>query len=99
MVNAANKAAQDLGYASLKPEQVQVVAGVMFGRESRDVFGVLPTGFRKTLCYAVLPSTFNQVYASSHPSIVLVVSPLTATDTDVWGVSPRSCANSVRILT
>ena len=80
MANAANKAAQDLGYASLKHEQLQVVAGVTFGR---DVFGVLPTGFRKTLCYAVLPSTFDQVYASSHPSIVLVVSPLTATDTDV----------------
>ena len=62
MANAANKAAQDLGYASLKPEQLQVVAGVMF---RRDVFGVLPTGFRKTLCYAVLPSTFDQVYASS----------------------------------
>jgi len=74
VANAANKAAQDLGYASLKPEQLQVVAGVMFGRKSHNVFGVLPTGFRKTLCYAVLPSKFDQVYASSHPSIVLVKS-------------------------
>ena len=45
VANAANKAAQDLGYASLKPEQLQVVAGVLFGRE---VFEVLPRGFGKT---------------------------------------------------
>ena len=77
VANAANKAAQDLGYASLKPEQLQVVAGVLFGR---GVFEVLPTGFGKTLWYAVLPSTFDKVYAGSHPSIVPVVSPLTATD-------------------
>ena len=54
VANAANKAAQDLGYASLKPEQLQVVAGVLFGRE---VFEVLPRGFGKTWCYAVLPYT------------------------------------------
>ena len=80
IVANANKGAQDLEYASLKPEQLQAVAGVLIGR---DVFGVLPTGIGKTLCYAVLPSTFDQVYAGSHPSIVLVQSPLTATDTDV----------------
>ena len=79
IVANANKAAQDLGYASLKPEQLQVVACVLLGR---NVFGVrLPTGFGKTLCHAVLPSTFDQVYAGSHPSIVLVVSPLIVADT------------------
>ena len=48
VANAANKATQDLGYASLKPEQLQVATGVLLGR---GVFGVLPTGFGKTLCY------------------------------------------------
>ena len=62
MANAANKAAQDLGYASLKPEELQVVAGVLLGH---DVLGVLPTGFGKTSCHAVLPSTIDQVYAGS----------------------------------
>ena len=47
------------------------------------------------LCYAVRPSTFDQVYAGSHPSIVLVQSPLTLTFKG--GVSPRS--RSARILT
>ena len=96
MANAANKALQDLGYASHKPEQLQVVAGVLFGC---DVFRVLPTGFRKTLCYTVLPSTFDQVYAGRHPSIVLVVSPLTAIIIDQRkGVCTHSCDNTVCVL-
>ena len=40
---AANKAAQDLGYAALKPKQLKVVSGVLRGQ---DVFAVLPTGAR-----------------------------------------------------
>ena len=40
---AANKAAQDLGYAALKPKQLEVVSGVLRGQ---DVFAVLPTGAR-----------------------------------------------------
>ena len=48
----ATKVQQDLGYESLKPEQLQIVTGVLRGR---DVFGVLPTGFGKTLC--LLPTT------------------------------------------
>ena len=30
VANSANKAPQDLGYASLKPEQLPIVAGVLF---------------------------------------------------------------------
>ena len=40
---AANKVAQDLGYAALKPKQLEVVSGVLRGQ---DVFAVLPTGAR-----------------------------------------------------
>ena len=40
---AANKAAQDLGYVSLKPKQLEVVSGVLRGQ---DVFAVFPTGVR-----------------------------------------------------
>ena len=42
---AANKAAQDLGYAALKPKQLEVVSGVTVLR-GQDVFAVLPTGAR-----------------------------------------------------
>ena len=69
---AATKA---LGCSELKPEQMQVVTAVLRGR---DVFAVLPTGYGKTLCYAVLPAAFDALFPGSSPSIVIVLSPLTA---------------------
>ena len=75
VMSAATKAAQDLGYEAVKPEQLQVVTGVVRGR---DTFAVLPTGFGKSLCFALLPAMYDQLYPSSEPSIVVVVTPLTA---------------------
>ena len=49
--NAVFKVAWDLGYSTLKPEQLQVVCTVFRGC---DVFAVLPTGFGKSLCFAYL---------------------------------------------
>ena len=43
-----------------------------------DVFVSLPTGYGKSLCYAALFYAFDQLRASSHPSIIIVVSPLVA---------------------
>ena len=48
-------AAEELGYHTLKPEQLDMVFQFIKGRV---VFAVLPTGFGKSLCYACLPSTF-----------------------------------------
>ena len=49
---------------------------------SNDVFVSLPSGpgYGKSLprCYAARPYAFDQLRASSHPSIVIVVSPLIA---------------------
>ena len=73
--SVATKVVQELGYESLKPEQLQIVAGVLRGR---DVFGILPTGFGKTLCFACLPSAYDKLYPKSAPSIVVVLSPSTA---------------------
>ena len=42
------QAAQELGYSSMKPEQLEVVSNFVNGR---DVFAILPTGFGKSLCY------------------------------------------------
>ena len=72
---AACKAAEALGFSTLKEEQMRVIAAVLRGR---DVFAVLPTGFGKTLCYAVLPAAFDFLDPDCPPSIVLVVSPLVA---------------------
>ena len=50
----------------------------MFVR-GNDVFGVLPTGYGKSLSYACLPLLFNNLlHKHAGFSIVLVVSPLVA---------------------
>ena len=60
----------------MKPEQLQVVEAFVKGH---DVFGVLPTGFGKSLCYACLPLVFDKLLQKPQgSSIVLVVSPLVA---------------------
>ena len=45
-------------YSSLKTEQLEIVMAVLRGR---DVFGILPTGYGKTLCFACLPFIFEQI--------------------------------------
>ena len=47
------EAAMELGYSSMKPEQVEVAVALI---EGRDVFAILPTGFGKSLRYACLPA-------------------------------------------
>ena len=65
---AANAAASKLGYPALKPERLQVVVEFLSGK---DVFAVLPTGFGKSLYYAVLPLAFDpfrsKSISSCHP--------------------------------
>lgn len=68
-VPVISKAFGDLGLPSVKPEQLEVVAGFL----KRDVFVVLPTGFGKSACYQCLPLVYD-----ANPTIVLVVTPLTA---------------------
>ena len=55
---AATEAIQHLGYSTMKPEQLQVVSGIVSGR---DVFAVLPIGFGKSLCYACPLTVFGLV--------------------------------------
>ena len=55
----------------------------------RDVFGVLPTSFSKSLCYACLPTVFGLVLPVEGALIVLAVAPLTAIMKDK--VSVVSC--------
>ena len=79
-------AASDLGYPSLKDEQLKVVTAFL---EGRDVFAVLPTGYGKNLCFGCLPLAFDKlnldVGGSSPSSIVVVITPLTAIMKDqVW---------------
>lgn len=51
-------AAQMIGIETLKPKQVQAVEAFVNGH---DVFVSLPTGYGKSLIYAVLPGTFDLI--------------------------------------
>ena len=68
----------------MKHEQLQIVTGVLRGR---DIFGVLPTGFRKTLSFTCLHGTYDKLYQTVEPSIVLVVSPSIAIMKDQVSIS------------
>ena len=57
--------AQYFGYSAFRPGQETLIDGVLSGR---DVFGIMPTGGGKSICY--------QVPALMLPGITLVVSPL-----------------------
>lgn len=72
---AVKHAIQALGYATLREKQQEVIESFVGGH---DVFGVLPTGYGKSLCYACLPATFDFLSKPKNPSIVIVVTPLVA---------------------
>ena len=52
------KAAEEIGYSSLRPQQELAVKQFVSGN---DVFVCLPTGSGKSLCYSVLPSVFDHL--------------------------------------
>ena len=66
-----------LGYTRLKGEQKMALRAFISGK---DVFISLPTGYGKSLCYALIPVIFDMKLglAESPSSIVMVVSPLIA---------------------
>ena len=85
---ALTEAIQRLGYSTMKPEQLQVVSGIVSGR---DVFAVLSTGFGKSQCYACPLTVFGLVFLVEETLIVLAVAPLTAIMKDQVSVANR-CA-------
>ena len=60
---------RELGYKSLKEEQKKIITSFIQGS---DVFGVLPTGYGKSLCYACLPNVFDRLQGSRHSIIVVI---------------------------
>ena len=72
--SAIMQASQQVGYATIRPDQITAIKSFM---EGRDVFISLPTGSGKSLRFFVLPYAFDYLYKRVG-SIVVVVSPLIA---------------------
>ena len=71
--SAIRGAAKKLGYMQLRNQQVRAVKMFVQGN---DVFVSLPTGSGKSLCYCILPATFDSLYGVDSLSIAVIVSPL-----------------------
>ena len=77
------EAAKAIGFDTLKDHQLQVITGFVGGR---DVFGALPTGYGKSLCFTLLPSIFNLLLGRDD-SVVIIITPLTSIIHDQVSVS------------
>ena len=71
---AISAACSTIGLASQKAKQREAISMFVGGQ---DVFISLPTGYGKSLCYALLPLVFDYVHGIDRSSIVVCVSPLT----------------------
>ena len=65
---AIDSACSTVGIASLKAKQWEAITRFVGGE---DVFICLPTGFGKSLCYALLPLVFDYLRGSAGHSIVV----------------------------
>ena len=65
---AIDSACSTVGIASLKAKQREAITRFVGGE---DVFVCLPTGFGKSLCYALLPLVFDYLRGSAGHSIVV----------------------------
>ena len=72
---AISAACSTTGLASLKAKQHEVISKFVGGQ---DVFISLPTGYGKSLCYALLPLVFDYLRGIDRGSIVMFVSPFTS---------------------
>ena len=69
--SAIRRAAEKLGYSKLRHQQVRVVKN--FARQRR----ICESANLKSLCYCILPATFDSLFGLSDGlSIAVVVSPL-----------------------
>ena len=71
---AIAEATKLLGYRQLRAKQEQAITQFLKGN---DVFVSLPTGSGKSLCYWILPYSFDFI-RRKHNSMIIVVSPLIA---------------------
>lgn len=84
--------ATSLGYSSLKGEQELALEAFTSGK---DVFVSLPTGFGKSVCYALLPHVFDLIRGTEKTSIAIVISPLISLMKDQTSIFNKKGVSSV----
>ena len=62
-----------IGIANLKEKQKEVITYFV---EGNDVLVILPTGYGKSFCFALLPLVFDRLRGEKMESVVICVSPL-----------------------
>ena len=72
---AIASACRQLGFDALKPQQYKAIRNFM---EGKDVFVVLPTGFRKSFIFGILPLAYDLYLSRTAYSIMIVITPLAA---------------------
>ena len=72
-----------MGFDKRRPKQEEIISAFL---RRNDVFGVLPTGYGKTLCFLCLPAAFDLLLSKeSRHSLVVVISTLKALMEDQVG--------------
>jgi len=61
IIIAVRKSAASLGYLSLKDKQVEAASQLLRGK---DTFVALPTGYGKSVIFALLPGAFDLLKGS-----------------------------------
>ena len=74
-ISVIRAAAASLGYNALKTEQEQALEAFSRGKDV-FVFVSLPTGYRKSLCYALIPRIFDMLRSEDKASIAIIILPL-----------------------
>ena len=72
-LSVISDAASSVGYSTLKNEQIRAIEAFVGGK---DVFISLPTGYGKSLCFALLPRVFDMIRGVDKASIPIIISPL-----------------------
>ena len=58
VVAAVRKAALSMGYQQLKEKQIEAASQVLY---AKDMFVAIPTGYGKSIVYALLPRAFDKL--------------------------------------
>ena len=93
MEASIDKASKRLGFSSLKGQQKRAITSFLDGN---DVFVSLPTGSSKSLCFALLPFTFDD-FLGREGNIAIAVSPLISLMKDQVGRLAGSVCLSVSL--